>query len=78
MCCCRLWAKNPWNLAEAVIVLGSLATVMTRKGETREVSVRRHHRFSTSQAYISWCHGSPADGEGERAISVVPHWANSS
>ena len=37
VCCHREWARHPWNLAEALIVLGSLATVMTHKGETREV-----------------------------------------
>ncbi len=40
-CDCRSWAKSRWNLAEAVIVLGSIATLITKKGETREVRFLR-------------------------------------
>lgn len=48
--CCRAWAKNPWNLAEALIVLGSLATVMTVKGETREVKLHLFLMFRSSHS----------------------------
>lgn len=33
----RAWAKDWWNLAEAVIVAGSVATLFSPKGDTREV-----------------------------------------
>ena len=32
----RMWAKNWWNIAEAVLVIGSLATVLPARGSTRE------------------------------------------
>ena len=33
-----MWAKNRWNIAEAVLVIGSLATVFPARGTAREVS----------------------------------------
>jgi len=36
----RMWAKNRWNIAEAVLVIGSLATVFPARGTAREVSCK--------------------------------------
>ncbi len=39
--CDRMWAKNRWNVAEAVLLIGSLATVFPARGTAREVSFTR-------------------------------------
>jgi len=51
----RSWAQSRWNLAEAVIVLGSLATVITKKGETREVGYSLQTLSSDSDVSPAIC-----------------------